>query len=168
MCEISSEVEGVGPVAIFPDVSDDEWLVAPRADGPRGETSSLRALGSHRQVLLPTKRFKLKFSFLPLKHLFSTFWDLNIDFRTSDRSTENPAEDEQLVILRTAGGLAPISKSSQVKSYSPGEHGGSAQRKPQGPARWPKREFREILREICPFFKKKKCREIWGHFPEIR
>ena len=27
-------------------------------------------------------------------------------------------------------------KSSQVKSYSPGGHEGSAQREPQGPARW--------------------------------
>jgi hypothetical protein len=27
-------------------------------------------------------------------------------------------------------------KASQVKSYSVGEHEGSAQRKPQGPARW--------------------------------
>ena len=27
-------------------------------------------------------------------------------------------------------------ESSQVKIYSPGEHEGSAQRKPQGPARW--------------------------------
>jgi hypothetical protein len=29
-----------------------------------------------------------------------------------------------------------IPRTSQVKSYSPGDHEGSAQRKPQGPARW--------------------------------
>ena len=33
-------------------------------------------------------------------------------------------------------GQAPVCKSSQVKSYSPGEHEGSAHCKPQGPARW--------------------------------
>ena len=32
--------------------------------------------------------------------------------------------------------LSEVVKSSQVKSYSPGEHEGSAQRKPQRPARW--------------------------------
>ena len=34
----------------------------------------------------------------------------------------------------TSGSLFP--STSQVKSYSSGEHEGSAQRKPQGPARW--------------------------------
>ena len=32
--------------------------------------------------------------------------------------------------------LTHLLTQSQVKSYSPGEHEGSAQRKPQGPARW--------------------------------
>ena len=36
----------------------------------------------------------------------------------------------------TTGSSARRTLSSQVKSYSPGEHEGSAQRKPQGPARW--------------------------------